>query len=69
MPTKPAAPDNFDIVVHLVRLKGLEEAARWLTTPRADLGGLTPEEALSTARKGDVVRLVLSAEGEERLVS
>ena len=64
-----AALDNFDIVVHLLRMKGVEEAALWLTTPRADLGGLTPEDALSTARRDDVARLVFTGGLEERFAS
>ena len=68
MVSKPATPDNFDIVVHLLHRKGVEEAARWLTTPRAELGDLTPEAALSSGRRADVARLVFAGE-EERLAS
>ena len=69
MLSKPATPDNFDIVVHLLLQKGLEAAARWLTTPRADLGGLTPEDALAAGRRAEVARLVFGGHAEERLAS
>ena len=65
----PAPTDNFDIVLDLLRLKGLQAAARWLTTPRADLGGLTPEDALACGRRGDVARLVSGLAAVERLAS
>lgn len=61
--------DNFDIVVHLLHLKGVEAAARWLTTPNPDLGGLTPDDALTSGRRADVARLVFAGCGEERLAS
>ena len=67
MVCKPEAPDNCDIVMHLLRLKGLEDAARWLTTPHADLGDLTPEHALACGRSDDVRQLVLAGLEEERL--
>ena len=67
MVCKPEAPDNCDTVMHLLRLKGLEDAARWLTTPHADLGGLTPENALACGRSDDVRQLVLAGLEEERL--
>ena len=67
----PAAfpADNFDIVVHLLHLKGVEAAARWLTTPNLELGGLTPDEALARGRQDDVARLVFGGSVEERLAS
>jgi hypothetical protein len=65
----PALTDNFDIVIDLLRLKGLQDAARWLTTPRADLGGLTPEDALACGRSADVARLVSGLGTVDRLAS
>lgn len=65
----PAPIDNFDIVIDLLRLEGLQEAARWLTTPRADLGGLTPEDALASGRRADVARLVSNLAAVDRLAS
>ena len=65
----PAPADNFDIVIDLLELKGLQEAARWLTTPRAELGGLTPEYALACGRRADVARLVASFAAVDRLAS
>jgi hypothetical protein len=69
MNSVPAPADNFDIVIDLLRLKGLQEAARWLTTPRADLGGLTPEDALACGRRAEVARLVLGLATVDRLAS
>jgi hypothetical protein len=69
MTSVPAPTDNFDIVLDLLELKGLQEAARWLTTPRADLGGLTPEDALACGRRADVARLVANMAAVDRLAS
>jgi hypothetical protein len=69
MTSVPAPTDNFDIVLDLLELKGLQEAARWLTTPRADLGGLTPEDALAGGRSADVARLVTGLAAVDRLAS
>jgi hypothetical protein len=68
MAAEPAF-DNFDIVFRLLRLKGMEDAAHWLTTPRADLGGLTPEDALACGRSADVARLVSGLAAVDRLAS
>ena len=67
--SRASPPDNFDIVVHLLHLMGMEEAGRWLMTPRADLGGLTPDEALLRGRQDDVARLVFGDCIEQRLAS
>ena len=61
MPSDPSAVYHIDIVVLLLRQKGLEDAARWMTTPRAELEGLTPEDALACGRRAEVQRLI----GEE----
>lgn len=66
----PASPtDNFDLVVHLLHLKGVEAAARRLTTPHANLDGLGPEDTLECGRWDDVARRVFAGCVEEALAS
>ena len=64
MQVKKSSADNSDVVIRLLRLKGLEGAAAWLIAPRPELGGLTPEDALDRGRRADVERLISNAEVE-----
>ena len=69
MQTKTSSTDNSDIIVRLILLKGLESAALWLSAPRPELGGLTPEDALERGCRADVERLISIPEEFERLAS
>jgi hypothetical protein len=69
MGARASSIDNSDIVVRLLRLKSLEEAATWLSAPHPELDGLTPEDALDRGRRVDVERLITMAESGERRAS
>lgn len=62
MGEKASSIDNSDLVVRLLRLKTLEEAAAWMSAPHPELDGLTPEDALDRGGRADVERLIAMIE-------
>lgn len=50
---------NMDaLVARLLRIRGLEDATRWMMSPHPELAGQSPDAALAEGRRNEVERLL-----------